>query len=223
MINSDTFSNGFWAILAIGLGSLFLLFGVKIFRMVVGIAGFGAFGFGAYILTGQVYGALGIVPQSRDLLRLGISLGAGVLGGFISVWLWKVALVSLGVLGGLGLSIYLLSWKSNGLIAASSYRTAFISLFGLAGAIASMFLETPIIIISTAIIGAISVFSGIDIFGKTGFNDAIYTLVKNRGEYTLNGKSYGMLASCGAAAALGGLVQFFLMSGKKKGGKKILA
>lgn len=202
-------------ITAIMLGSLFLFFGVKIFKSAVGVAGFGAFGFGTYILVGQAYSSVGYSPAGKDLPRLGISFVAGVLGGFVSIWLWKVALVSLGVLGGLGLAIYTMSWKSNGLISQPMPRSILFSVFGVLGAVASLFLENLVIIISTSIVGAIGLFSGIDVFAKTGFNDAIFTLIKNKGNFELNSKSYGMLAACGGSAAIGGLLQYLLQRKKK--------
>lgn len=221
MANVQMADNIFGGILAIMLGSLFLFFGVKIFKSAVGVAGFGAFGFGTYILVGQAYSSVGYVPTGKDLPRLGISLAAGILGGFVSVWLWKVALVSLGVLGGLGLAIYTMSWKSNGLISQPMPRSILLSVFGFLGAIASLFLENIVIIISTSIVGAIGLFSGIDIFAKTGFNDAIFTLMKNKGHFHLNNKSYGMLAACGGSAAIGGLVQYLIH--KKKNSNKTIA
>lgn len=221
MTNADAVSQVFWAVLAIGIGSIFLLFGIKVFRAAVGLAGFGAFGFGAYILVGQAYGTLGITPPPKDLVRLGISLGAGILGGFVSIWLWKVALLSFGVLGGLGLAVYILSWKSNGLLQKPTHRTILMTILGVAGAFASFFLENALIIITTAIVGSIGLFSGIDVFAKTGFNDAFAALIKNKGTFALNDKSYGMLAACGGTAILGGLIQYALS--RKKPQPKTIA
>lgn len=210
MTNIGSMTELFWAILAIGVGAIFLFFGVKVFRAAVGLAGFGAFGLATYILIGQIYGSVGIVPQSKDIVRLGISLGCGILGGFISIWLWKVALFSLGGLGGIGLSIYILSWRSNGLLRNATHRSIFMSVFGIAGAFLSMFFENVIVIIGTSIVGALSLFTGIDMISQTGFKDAMLTIAKNRGSFTLNSKAYGMLAGCGGAAAAGSLFQYFI-------------
>ncbi len=221
MTNIETATNIYWGILAIGIGALFMLFGVKLFRLAVGLAGFGAFGFAAYILVGQTYSTLGIErPDGKDITRLIISLGIGIIGGFISIWLWKVALISLGVLGGLGLAVYTLSWKSNGILTKPMHRTIYYSVLGTAGALASIFLETPIIIGGTALIGSISLFSGIDIFAHTGFNEAFGTLIRNKGKYSLHGSSYGMLASCGGSAVVGALIQMML-SRKKSNSKSV--
>lgn len=223
MTNADAVSQVFWAVLAIGLGSIFLLLGIKVFRAAVGLAGFGAFGFGAYILVGQVYGTLGITPPPKDLLRMGISLGAGILGGFISIWLWKVALLSFGVLGGLGLAVYILSWRSNGLLQKPVHRTILMSVLGVLGALSSFFLENALIIMATSIVGSIGLFSGIDVFAKTGFNTAFMALIKNKGNFTLDPKSYGMLAACGGTAVLGGLIQYALSGGRKGAKAKTVA
>lgn len=100
-------------------------------------------------------------------------------------------------------------------------RSILFSVFGVLGAVAALFLENIVIIISTSIVGAIGLFSGIDIFAKTGFNDAIFTLMKNKGNFTLNSKSYGMLAACGGSAAIGGLLQYLLQ--RKKNVNKTVA
>lgn len=217
MVNIDHVSAMAWGIIAIGIGALALFLGIKIFRVAVGVAGFGAFGLGAYILTGQVYRSLGVDrPDGKDLVRIGVSLSFGLLGAFISVWLWKVALVSLGILGGLGLSLYILSWKSNGVISQPTYRTVFISVFGVMGAVASFFLEKVIIITATSIVGSISVCAGIDVFANTGFNHAFGALMKNKGQFTLSGPSYALLASCGFLAAIGGVFQWQLSKTKTR-------
>lgn len=200
-----------YGILGIVVGAVFLFFGIKIFRCAVGLAGFAAFGAGAYILAGQVFISLNLQrPADPDLLRLGISILAAIVGGFISVWLWKVALVSLGVLGGLGAALYLMSWKTNGLISKPTHRTILITVLGVLGGVCSLFFENAIIILGTSIVGAIGLCYGIDVFAKTGFNDALATLIKNKGSFKVTGASYGLLASCGAAAALGMLTQYLL-------------
>lgn len=184
----------------------------------MGLAGFGAFSGAAYILVGQVYGSLNVTTSSRiDLVRYGVALLAGMLGGFISVWLWKVALVSLGVLGGLAAGIYALSWRSNGLLRKPSHRTVFIAVLAAAGGLTSLFLESPIIIASTAIVGAISVSAGADVFIDTGFNEAFKMLIQNKGgSFEIHAGSYGLLASCGIAAVLGAAIQTYLIHRKAK-------
>jgi hypothetical protein len=211
-------SGVFWGIIAILLGTLFLFFGVKIFKLAVGLAGFGAFSAGAYILVGQVYGSLGVPQDGKsDVVRYGASLLAGVLGGFVSIWLWKVALVSLGVLGGLGLGIWALSWRSNGLISNPTHRTVFLSVLAAAGGLASIFFETPLIIASTAVVGSIVLSAGIDSFVHAGFNEAFRELVQNKGAtFTIGKAGYGLLAWCGAAVAMGAFFQFILVRQKGK-------
>lgn len=214
----SSFSSMFWGITAILLGTLFLFFGVKIFKLAVGLAGFGAFSAGAYILVGQVYGTLGVTQESKaDFVRYGASLIAGILGGFVSIWLWKVALVSMGVLGGLGLGIWVLSWRSNGLLSNPSHRTFFISTFAAAGGLSSFFFETPLIIGSTSVVGSIVLTAGIDSFVHAGFNEAFRELIQNKGaNFTVGKASYGLLAWCGAAVIMGAFFQFILVRKKEK-------
>lgn len=213
----DMVSSVIWGVAGIVVGSIFLFFGVKIFRTAVGLAGFGAFGLGAYIFVGQIYMAAEIARTStNELIRYGVSLAAGAFGGFVAIWLWKVALVSLGALGGLALAIYILSWKSNGLVSKPSHRTIVLSSFGVVGVVAAMFLEKSVIILATSLIGAIGVSFGIDVFAETGFNKAIAALIANKGNFEINASSYGLLASCGILATAGALVQFYTSRRKGK-------
>lgn len=217
MTSLDMVSSVIWGLVGIVIGSLFLFFGVKIFRTAVGLAGFGAFGLAAYILVGQVYLAAEIArTQTNELIRYVVSIASGAFGGFIAIWLWKVALVSLGALGGLALAIYLLSWKSNGLISKPNNRTIFLSFFGAGGALSAMFFEKGIIVVATSLIGSIGVSFGIDVFAETGFNKALASLIQNKGNFQINGASYGLLASCGIMAIAGGLFQLYISRAKPK-------
>lgn len=218
MMEIGSLSHIFWGVLAIGLGSLFLFFGVRIFRTAVGLVGFAAFSVGAYVLIGQVYRSF-VLPSSNktDFARYGLSILAGILGGFVSVWLWKVALVSLGVLGGLGLALYTMSWKSNGLISNTTWRTVFITVLAAVGGITAIFLETPIIVLTTSVIGALSLSSGIDAFLDTGFNKALEQLIQNRGgKFSVGASSYGLLGSCGIAALVGMACQLYMVRKSKQ-------
>lgn len=63
-------------------------------------------------------------------------------------------------------------------------------------------------LLGTAIPGSYALFFGIDVFTKTGFNNATQMFLNGNGFYTTSPAVYGMLAGVLVLAIIGILVQF---------------
>jgi hypothetical protein len=93
------------------IGLYFLIFGYNSFRGTLGFTGFVFFAVMTWI------GLVNNEPQygypHNEIVYTCVSVGLGLIGAFLFVFLYPIALYFIGGLGGFFLSVYILSWKEN--------------------------------------------------------------------------------------------------------------
>ncbi|KND00290.1 uncharacterized protein SPPG_04619 [Spizellomyces punctatus DAOM BR117] len=208
--------------LAIILGFVLLFWGHRLFYPTLFLAGFFVFGTLGYSIL------LNLEPQpdgwsNRDTILLLGSLACGIVGGLLAVCLVKLGLACIGALGGFSLAMFILSFQSGGVIQSGLGRTIFIIAMVVVGAIAIFFLVKPVLIVSTAVAGAMSIVLGIDVFARTGFTPALRLfLTGNRFDvsiFTRDNKVLALLITAAVLAIVGILVQFRTNRGRTFGHK----
>lgn len=196
----------------------------------------------AYTLlyTFEPANGIGYPNVDRRWLYIGVTIGAGIVGGLLFGLIWQLGLIILGAVGGLFAGLFLSGLLSN--VLPSWGGIAIIVALAVIGMIAIWVLQTPIIIISTAVAGAVSIFWGIgglldrllfatrltnsipnnhtihdplsDFFIKTSFNQMLTVLFKGQFSaftgWTWTGALIGMVVGCGCAMVLGALFQFLV-------------
>ncbi|KAI8905623.1 hypothetical protein EDD86DRAFT_68431 [Gorgonomyces haynaldii] len=207
-------------ILLIVSGFVLSFFGFRLFKPTLFLAGMALFTFLGYVLLVRVEPSAGYNPRETILL-LG-SLAIGLVGGFLAFFFFNLGVTILGALGGASLAMFLLSWKVNGIIEGATGQAIFIAVFALIFAVAIHFIEKPVIIGSTSILGAHLLFNGIDVFAQVGFAQAQrrflggdVKLPKNEQIINQDGKTYGLLVGMLVFIAIAIVVQFRMTRERK--------
>ena len=156
-------------------------------------------------------------PSRGNVLLWG-SLAIGILGGLVFLCIRKWGVMIIGALAGFVLAIFLLSLKSGGIISAGWGKAVFIIVFVIIGIVTAFFIEKEVVIVGTSLIGAYGVAFGVDCFAHTGFRVAVRTFISERGhfeasDYTLDGKTIGLIVSFFILAVIGIIVQFRMNHG----------
>ena len=134
-------------------GLLFNFFGHRLFKPTLFLAGFYFFGVLGYMLLINIEPASGF-GENRDTILLVAAIVFGLLGGLMSICFWKLALAVLGALGGFALGLFILSFKTGGVLDAGLARTGFLAVMSLVGCVCMFFFQKVLIIISTSILGS---------------------------------------------------------------------
>lgn len=130
----------------------------------------------------------------------------GLIGGGIFLCLLALASVLFGGVLGFLVAVFILSFPfTNGL--HQSPRIVILSVLIVLGMIVGVFLEKPILIISTATLGSYCVFSGADVFLKTGFGSLMRALDDN-GTIKLSAGGWLMILGFLLLSIIGSIVQF---------------
>lgn len=206
-------------IILIIVGLMLLFAGYRLLRPTLFIAGMAIFTVLGYILLTRLEPAGGY--QNHETVLLLGSLAIGLIGGFLAFFLFSVGLSLLGALGGGSLAMFLLSWRSQGLITSETGRAIFIAVFAVLGAIAMHFLQKPAVIVASSFGGSYLLFTGIDVFTKTGFNAALRLflsgdLALDVSGFTADGPLYGLLVGVLVVALVGMAVQYSQNRGRKQ-------
>ncbi|KAI9203284.1 uncharacterized protein BJ171DRAFT_624279 [Polychytrium aggregatum] len=200
-----------FGILAIIVGLLFCFFGYRLFRIIFFFAGFYVFATIAYIALILIEPANGWA--NHDTIYWVTCLIFGIIGAILSGFLFHLGLACVGALGGLFLAGIILSWQSGGLIQSTWGRILFIVIMVILGIVLIFVLEKHILIISTSITGAYSVFYGIDIFAQTGFTSAAQAFLgdyHSLSVFITNSRIFAMLAFMIVLAIIGIATQYWI-------------
>ncbi|KAJ2787839.1 hypothetical protein GGI15_000408 [Coemansia interrupta] len=191
-------------------------FGYKFVRVLIFLAGFCVVG-GLVLYAEYKIRAPREDEKGRQVWYLAIAAVFGLIGGGISMFLFKVGVALVGALGGFALATWILSMKSGGLIHSDVGRILFIVAMIIVGMLAALFLQTPAIVVSSSIWGSYALFVGIDCFARTGFQNTALDFLNTPGAvYETSPKVYAMIACMAVSAILGIIVQFLLIR-KRKG------
>ncbi|RKP20428.1 hypothetical protein ROZALSC1DRAFT_21401 [Rozella allomycis CSF55] len=193
-------------------GLLFLFFGIKLFKPILGMSGFFSFAIIAYALLGNYNVTFG---DQTQLAYFGICIAAGIVGALLSIFLWRLGLALCGGLGGLCLALFILSFNIS-YFQEQNPRFIFIGVITLIGFILPLFFEKQVIIIATSLIGSFGLLTGIDVFVKLGFYQVVTAFMSQTSPYNFDQKTYIMLGSFAALTLFAILIQFKVTEKNKK-------
>ncbi|KAF9434775.1 hypothetical protein BGZ76_007436, partial [Entomortierella beljakovae] len=201
-----TVQGGIAGAILIVLGLILCFFGVRFFRTTMFLIGFYFFGNITYV--GMANGGV-----TSSTLLLVISIIVGILGGLILVCCSRLGVAVLGALALYSLGLWILGWKSGGLITSSSGRGIFLGVLVVVGFIIGFIRERETVIIGSAIVGAYSVVAGIDFYAQTGFIDEADSFINSKNGIdsrvgSPTGAEYALLGTFIVLALLGMIVQF---------------
>ncbi|KAF9135913.1 hypothetical protein BGW39_010728 [Mortierella sp. 14UC] len=188
------------------MGLILCFLGVRFFRVCMFLIGFYFFGNISYI--GMANG--GVTSQT---LLLVISIVVGILGGLLLVCCSRLGVAVLGAMALYSLGLWILGWKSGGVIHSSTGRGILLGVLAIVGFIMGFIREKETVIIGSAILGAYSFVAGVDFFAHTGFITEADSFINSRSNLDervgkLSGAQYALLATFIVMSILGMVVQF---------------
>lgn len=197
----------FYGILAITIGLMLLFFGTRLFRTVLATCSFISGSLFTFITIMNVREQHNLGPHG-DALTLIFCLAIGVLSAILGLYMWTLALIVMGALGGFSAAMYILTWKGGHIISNThAARPLFLTAATILGGLLAVIYERSIIMLATCLIGSISLCSGVDIFANTGFNALLQAVLQNRDGWPLDLPMYTLIGSCIFVAFLGIIVQ----------------
>lgn len=187
-------------------GFLLCFFGYRLFYATMFLVGFYFFGNVSYI--GMANGGV-----TNSTLLLVISIVVGILGGLLLVCCSRLGVAVLGALALYSLGLWILGWKSGGLITSSTGRAILLGVLAVVGFILGFIRERDMVIIGSALVGAYSFVLGIDMFAHTGFVNQADSFINSKNSVdnrvgNLDWKQYALLAAFIVMALLGMVLQF---------------
>ena len=198
-------------------------FGVRIYKFLVGVTGFVVFTLTGYVIL--INWHLNVISFGKyfDYIIMAGSALFGVFGAIIARWLWKWYLVALGALAGASVSALIFSALATSIPYAWLWlRTAFMAGMALIGGYSAYRFERPIVIVSTAVVGSLLLFIGLDVFLGTGFDALLMNLMSNSAgpnffKYApFNDRRIGgMIAACLGSALIGMAIQVQVFGTRK--------
>ncbi|KAF9925245.1 hypothetical protein FBU30_004963 [Linnemannia zychae] len=189
------------------IGLLLTFRGYRHYRFTMFLAGF---------ITGcvVVYSILVNVEPARgwdwrQVIYVFSCLGGGLLLGLICFALNRFTVWILGGLAGLATALYILAWRSEGLIRNRAGRIGLLAGAPALGIILALIMGRRILIPASAIVGAYLSVIGLDLFARTGFASSIprFFTKNNSVDYHLNTNLYIFLGIIGGLILLGTLFQ----------------
>ncbi|KAF9912884.1 hypothetical protein EC991_007496 [Linnemannia zychae] len=189
------------------IGVLLTFRGYRHYRFTMFLAGFIAGCVIVYSILANVEPAQGW--NRRQIIYVFSCLGGGLLLGAICWLLNRFTVWILGALAGLTLALYILAWRSEGLIRNRGGRIGLLVGASVLGLLLALVMGRRILIPATAIVGAYISVVGLDLFARTGFSESIKNFFTNnhRVNYRLNTNLYIMLGVIGGLIVLGILFQ----------------
>ncbi|OMJ21069.1 hypothetical protein AYI70_g3698 [Smittium culicis] len=190
------------------IGIMFTFFGRKLVKAMIFLAGFCFVGIIVLYVEYKIR-APNDGENTRAIIYFIVAMLCGVLGGVLCLFLYRVGVFLIGVLGGFALANFILTFSATGVFNQNYARIIFIVVFCIIGGVLTLFMERPAIIASSSVYGSYITFVGIDCFAKTGFKESILLIAQ--GYQSIKGRSssvYGMLAGTVILAIIGMIVQF---------------
>ncbi|KAF9112433.1 hypothetical protein BGX27_003398 [Mortierella sp. AM989] len=207
-----TIQAGIAGAILIVLGFILCFFGYRIYHVTLFIVGF-------YFLGNLTYIGMVNAGITSNTLLLVVSIAVGVVGGLLLICCSRLGVAILGALAFFALGLWILGWKSGGVITSNTGRIVLLVGLVVLGFIIGLFKEREMVIIGSAIVGAYSFVIGIDMYAHTGFSNQADSFInsKNTVESHFEDQSVGAYILLGAfvvMAALGMIIQSW-MYGKR--------
>ncbi|KAG0244828.1 hypothetical protein BGX31_008505 [Mortierella sp. GBA43] len=188
-------------------GFILCFFGIRFFRLTMFLIGF-------YFFANITYVAIANAGvTSAAWLILIVSIVAGTIGGLLLVFCSRLGVALLGALALYSLGLWILGWKSGGVIESTTGRAILLAALAIVGFILGFVREHDTVIIGTAILGAYSLIAGVDFYAHTGFVDQADSFINsksninNRGG-TMSVSQYALLGVFILLVLIGIIVQF---------------
>ncbi|KAF9107196.1 hypothetical protein BGX29_007097 [Mortierella sp. GBA35] len=186
-------------------GFILCFFGYRVFHVTMFLIGFYFFGNLTYI--GMANGGI-----TNSTLLLAVAIGVGIIGGLLLVCCSKLGVAALGALAMYALGLWILGWKSGGVITTPTGRIILLVALAVVGFILGLFREREVVMVGSAIVGAYSFVIGVDMFAHTGFKEQADRFINSQNtiEEHFENQSVGAYALLGTfivMAVLGFLVQ----------------
>ncbi|KAI7825271.1 hypothetical protein BC939DRAFT_396084 [Gamsiella multidivaricata] len=201
-----TVQGGIMGAILIVFGLILCFFGVRFFRITMFLVGFYFFANIAYV--GMANGGV-----SSHTLLLVISIVVGIFGGLLMVCCSRLGVAILGALALYTLGLWILGWKSGGVITSGVGRGILLGVLAIVGFILGFIREKEMVIIGSALLGAYSFVAGVDFFAHTGFIQQTNSFINSKSSVdnrvgNVTGAQYALLATFIVLALLGMAVQF---------------
>lgn len=191
-----TVAQGFTGIVMMLIGLYFLIFGFSSFRGTLGFVGFVFFALMTWI--GLVNNEPMYGYPHNEIVYICVSVGLGLIGAFLFIFIYGVALYFIGGLAGIFLAVFILSWKENLVVQIQVARICLIVGMGVVLGILIILAESYTVIFCTAFTGAYLFILGLDLFIHTGLINAFLSIFDgNRNHvnvYIIRTPVYVMLA-----------------------------
>jgi len=202
-----TIQAGIAGAILIVLGFILCFFGYRVYYVTLFIIGF-------YFLGNLTYVGMANGGVTSQTLLLVVSIIVGVIGGLLLICCSRLGVAILGALALYALGLWILGWKSGGLITSSAGRTAFLVCLVIVGFIAGLFSPDEVVIVGSAIVGAYSIVIGIDMYAHTGFTNEADSFINSNNTLESHFENqpwqiYALLGGFLALAILGAIVQFW--------------
>ena len=169
---------------------------------------------GFYFLGNFSYIGMANGGVTSTTLLLAISVGVGILGGLILVCCSRLGVAVLGALAFYALGLWILGWKTGGVITSSEGRIILLVCLAIIGFILGLFREREMVMFGSAVVGAYSFVIGIDMFAHTGFTNQADQFINSKNtidshfDHQTVG-SYALLGTFIVMAFLGAAIQFW--------------
>ncbi|KAF9357835.1 hypothetical protein BGX26_002994 [Mortierella sp. AD094] len=189
------------------LGFILCFFGYRMYHVTLFIVGF-------YFLGNLTYIGMVNAGVTSNTLLLIVSIAVGVVGGLLLICCSRLGVAVLGALAFYALGLWILGWKSGGVITSNTGRIILLVCLAVLGFIVGLFSEKEMVIVGSAIVGAYSFVIGIDMYAHTGFSTQADSFInaKNTIESHFENQTLGAYALLGtfvAMAVLGMVIQFW--------------
>ncbi|KAG0032722.1 hypothetical protein BGZ81_010230 [Podila clonocystis] len=186
-------------------GFLLCFFGYRLFHVTMFLIGFYFFGNISYI--GMVNGGV-----TSETLLLVISIVVGILGGLLLICCSRLGVAILGALALYSLGLWILGWKSGGIITSRVGRGILLGVLAVVGFFIGLCRERETVIVGSALVGAYSFVAGVDMFAHTGFVNQADSFINSKNNIdnrvAFDAKQYALLATFIVMALLGMAIQF---------------
>ncbi|KAI7903373.1 uncharacterized protein BX663DRAFT_434048 [Cokeromyces recurvatus] len=176
-------AQGFTGIVMMLIGIYFLIFGFSSFRGTLAAVGFVFFALMTWI--GLVNNEPMYGYPHNEIVYTCVSVGLGLVGAFLFIFLYGISIYFIGGLAGLFLAVFILSWKENLVIQLQIARICFIIGMGIIFVILIILAESYSVIFCTAFIGAFLFILGLDLFIHTGLINSFLSIFDGN-RYHLN-------------------------------------
>ncbi|PVV05471.1 hypothetical protein BB560_000003 [Smittium megazygosporum] len=197
-------------IILIGIGLVISFLGTKVVKALVFCTGV-LLGWMVTMIVLYKIRAPTDTENTRILIYVIGSVVVGIIFGVLAIIFFKVGVFFVGAASGLALGAFILTWSGEGIFHQEWLRIVFLVIFAVIGGVLIVFLEKPIIIIGSSILGAYITFIGIDCFARTGYKDIVANIFRGvTVDIGRDAKVYAMLGGTIAFALVSMFVQFRL-------------